>query len=394
MRDPVMRNAVVTTHATTGRRTALRLLGALGVVAWAGPLVAASDAATGTAGRTLFLNAYATAGATPAFGVAAFDVDGAVRFTTATPGRAHGVVPRPALDGTSQSEAVVFARRPGRWFLPLSLRDGTPAAPVTAPEDRRFTGHGAFTADGRLLYVAEDDVPNETGAIGVYDATDGYRRLGALPTHGLGPHELLALDGGAVLAVANGGVITHPDTGRAKLNLDAMDSSLTYVEAASGRLLDQVRLPEEHANLGIRHIAALADGGVAFGVQDERPIGLLQPLVGAHRPGGGAVRLFDAPEDVWTRLDGYIGSVASDGRLVAASSPKGGLVGLWDPMTGAWIKAIPLPDGCGLAPCDDGFALTSGLGVMERITATTDAPVSERRSPAFRWDNHLTRWWG
>ncbi len=388
-----MRNGAVM-HATTSRRTALRLLGALGVVAWAEPLVAATGAVASPAGRTLFLNAYATAGAAPAFGVAAFDADGAVRFTTATPGRAHGVVPRPASDGTSQSEAVVFARRPGRWFLPLSLCDGTPGGVVAAPEDRRFTGHGAFTADGRLLYVAEDDVPNETGAIGVYDATDGYRRLGALPTHGLGPHELLALDGGAVLAVANGGVITHPDTGRAKLNLDAMDSSLTYVEAASGRLLDQVRLPEEHANLGIRHIAALADGGVAFGVQDERPIGLLQPLVGAHRPGGGAVRLFDAPEDALTRLDGYIGSVASDGRLVAASSPKGGLVGLWDATTGAWIKAVPLPDGCGLAPCDGGFALTSGLGVMERITATTDAPLSERRSPAFRWDNHLTRWWG
>jgi uncharacterized protein len=369
---------------TPNRRTVLHLLGGGLLAAVAGPTRAAT-----ANGAPLYLNAYATAGASPAYGVAALDAAGNLRFTTAAPGRAHGIVPRP-----SRAEAVVFARRPGRWFLPVSLDDGTPGAVVAAPEDRRFTGHGAYSADGRVLYVAEDDVPGETGSIGLYDAADGYRRVGALPTHGLGPHEIVALDGGAVLAVANGGVITHPDTGRAKLNLDAMDSSLTYVEAASGRLLDQVRLPERHANLGIRHLAPLADGGVAFGVQDERPIGELQPLVGAHRPGGGAVRLFETPEDVLVRLDGYIGSVASDGRLVAASSPKGGLIGLWDGESGAWRGATALPDGCGVAPCDDGFAITSGLGVMERIAASADAPVLERRTPAFRWDNHLTRWLG
>jgi uncharacterized protein len=31
---------------------------------------------------------------------------------------------------------------------------------------------------------------------------------------------------------------------------------------------------------------------------------------------------------------------------------------------------------------------------MERIAASADAPILERRTPAFRWDNHLTRWLG
>jgi hypothetical protein len=334
---------------------------------------------------TLYLNAYATAGAEPSFGVAALDRSGKVLFTTATPGRAHAIMPRPGM-----AEAVVFARRPGRWFQTLSLADGTPGPVVRAPDDRRFTGHGDYSADGRILYVAEDDVPREEGAIGIYDAADGYRRIGVIPTHGLGPHELILMRDGSTLAVANGGVITHPDTGRAKLNLDSMDSSLTYVEAATGKLLDKIRLPEEHANLGIRHIALLDDGGVAFGVQDERPIGMLQPLTGAHRPGSGAVRQFDAPEDVLSRMQGYIGSVASDGRTVAASSPMGGLIGLWNAADGAWLGSTALADGCGLAPNGEGYLATSGLGVIEPVSVSAEAGP-ERKAPAYRWDNHLTR---
>lgn len=334
---------------------------------------------------TLYLNAYATAGAEPSFGVAALDRTGKVLFTTATPGRAHGIMPRPGM-----AEAAVFARRPGRWFQTLSLADGTPGPVVRAPDDRRFTGHGDYSADGRTLFVAEDDVLREEGAIGIYDATDNYRRIGAIPTHGLGPHELILMRDGTTLAIANGGVITHPDTGRAKLNLDSMDSSLTYVEAATGKLLDKVRLPEEHANLGMRHIALLDDGGIAFGVQDERPIGMLQPLTGAHRPGGGAIRLFDTPEDVLSRMQGYIGSVASDGRTVAASSPMGGIIGLWDAASGAWLGSTALADGCGLAPNGDGYLATSGLGVIEPVSASAEAGP-ERKAPAFRWDNHLTR---
>lgn len=366
---------------TPNRREILGLLGGGLLAAVAGPLRAAT-----ASGAPLYLNAYATAGAAPGFGVAGLTEDGSVLFATAMPGRAHGIVPHP-----TRAEAVAFARRPGRWFVPLSLADGAAGTVVKAPDDRRFTGHGAFSPDGRLLYVAEDDVPAETGAIGVYDAADGYRRLGALPTHGLGPHELLMLEGGSVLAVANGGVITHPDTGRAKLNLDEMDASLTYVEAAGGRLLDKVRLPEQHANLGIRHIAPLAGGGVAFGTQDERPTGELQPLTGSHRPGSGAVRLFETPDDVLARLEGYIGSVASDGRTVAASSPKGGLIGLWDGTSGAWLGSASLPDGCGLAPGAEGFVATSGLGVIETLSVPKVEAGPERRDPAFRWDNHLTR---
>ncbi|WP_029008025.1 DUF1513 domain-containing protein [Azospirillum halopraeferens] len=339
-------------------------------------------------GGSLFLSAYATAGSgAVTFGVAALDAAGAVAFATPLPGRAHAVVPHPV-----RGEAVVFGRRPGRWFVPVDLADGEAAAPVAAPEDRRFAGHGAFSPDGRLLYAVEDDVPRETGAIGVYDAADGYRRLGAIPTHGVGPHDLVLLDGGRAAAVANGGVLTHPDTGRVKLNLEEMESSLTVVDTADGRLLSEARLPEEHANLGIRHLAGRPDGSVVFGVQDERPTGAIQPLVGLHSPGGD-LRLFEAPEEEWLRFEGYIGSVASDGPTVAGSSPRGGRIGVWDADSGRWLGSAPLPDGCGLAVAGagGGYLATSGHGAVAPISPHAPDRVSGHGAAGFRWDNHLTR---
>lgn len=351
-------------------------------------------ALTGSAARVmagergpLWLSGYASNDAEPRFGVAAFDAAGKVAFACPLPGRMHGAAAHP--DG---SHAVVMARRPGRWFALVDLAAGRMIGePVALPDDRRGTGHGVFNADASLFFMAEDDSAKERGALALLDPQAGYQRVGQIPDVGVGPHEVLALNGGAkgegVLAVADGGVLTHPDTGRVKLNLDAMDPALHYVDAASRRVIETARLPAEYNNLGIRHIAAGPKGAVFFGMQDERPGGGLQPLVGVHRRGGPPV-LLNAPDQTWRRLDGYVGSMACDGRIVAASSPRGGAVATWDAETGAFIDLIDLPDGCGLgvaAGPDGGIIATNGFG---RIIDPDGVTLAE--TPALRWDNHLS----
>lgn len=335
----------------------------------------------------LWLSGYAANDAEPRFGVAAFDAAGKVAFACPLPGRMHGAAAHP--DGSC---AVVMARRPGRWFALVDLATGRMVGDAVAlPADRRGTGHGVFNADASLFFMAEDDSAKERGALALLDPKAGYKRIGEIADVGVGPHEVLALDGGTkgggVLAVADGGVFTHPDTGRVKLNLDAMDPALHYIDAASRRVVETMRLPAEYNNLGIRHIAAGPRGAVFFGMQDERPGGGLQPLVGVHRRGGPPA-LLTAPDEVWRRLDGYVGSMACDGRIVAASSPRGGAVATWDAETGAFIDLIDLPDGCGLGAAagpDGGIIATSGFG---RILDPDGATLAE--TPALRWDNHLS----
>ena len=83
-----------------------------------------------------------------------------------------------------------------------------------------------FSPDGALLYATENDFDNAAGMVGIYDARAVSSAIGEFPTHGVGPHELLLLDDGATLAIANGGIETHPDFGRAKLNIATMKPSL------------------------------------------------------------------------------------------------------------------------------------------------------------------------
>lgn len=371
------------------RRAVLAGLGA-GVTALGQFRPFAAGAAVPAGNRTVYLTSYRdmSAGEGARYGMAGMTDDGTVLFRTPLPGRGHAVMPHP-----TRPLAVVFQRRPGRWLVPIDLTTGQTGRVERVPDDRRTTGHGLFSADGRTLFVVEDDVPGEVGVIAVYDTAaenpDDWKRVGTLPTHGIGPHEAILVSGGTVLAVGNGGVLTHPDTGRAKLNLDEMDASLTFVAVADGRLVDKLRLPEEHSNLGIRHLAALPDGSVAFGTQDEHPVGMLQPLMGNARPGG-PITLYQTPDDVLARLDGYIGSVAvnADGTVVAGSSPRGGLTGLWDATTGAFLGSRPLPDGCGLATHGNGFILTGGFGGVVTMDRG-GAAEGERTTAAYGWDNHL-----
>ena len=54
---------------------------------------------------------------------------------------------------------------------------------------------------------------------------------------------------------------THPDYGRAMLNIPTMDPSLAFVDL-DGHLIAQYRLPERHHQLSIRHMAIGADGAI------------------------------------------------------------------------------------------------------------------------------------
>jgi hypothetical protein len=135
---------------------------------------------------------------------------------------------------------------------------------------------------------------------------------------------------GATLVAANGGIRTHPDTERAKLNLDSMRLSLAYLDLASGRLRDAFGLAPRLHRLSIRHLAVNRDGLVAVAVQYEGSGRDRVPLVGLHD--GGAIRLLDAPAAIERRMRQYAGSVAFDrsGRMLAVSCPRGNLITFWD----------------------------------------------------------------
>jgi uncharacterized protein len=286
--------------------------------------------------------------------------------------------------------AVVFARRPGSFALAFDVHNRRAPVLFTTPVNRHFYGHGVFSRDGRLLYGTEHDNATRQGLLGIYDVAAGFKRIGEIPTHGVGPHEVILLADGRTLAVANGGIETHIETGRQKLNVDTMVPSLAFIDRTSGALLTKHEHTGALHKLSIRHIAADAQGTIWFGAQWEGEAADTPELVGCagmDKP----LRLIEPKLPQGAALAGYIGAVAIDGggRILAASAPRAGRIVYVDTERGEIIGETQLQDSCGLTGItNSAFALSSGMGVVQ-----TEQPdhthLTTATFPGRSFDNHL-----
>ena len=308
------------------------------------------------------------------FAVATVTEGGEIVDQVGLPARAHGMAFNKATGKT-----VAFARRPGTYAMIFDPSTKGEPVVITSVEGRHFYGHGAFSPDGRILYASENDFDANRGMIGLYDATDRFARIGEYQTYGVGPHDMTVSDDGRMLVVANGGIETHPDFGRAKLNLDSMQPSLTLIDAASGALIEKHTLPSEWAQVSTRHVDLDADGRVWFACQYEGPRKNLPPLVG-HFAKGEDLTFIDLPEETTRRLGNYVGAIAVNRheRLVGVTSPKGASVTI-HAKSGRVLAENAVPEAAGIAPALHGFAVSS-----------YDGDFLARRSDVA-WDQHIVR---
>lgn len=300
-------------------------------------------------------------------------------FERPLPARGHAAAAHP-----NRPEAVAFARRPGTFALVIDCVSGAEKAVLSAPKGRHFYGHGAFSADGHLLFTTENDFEAGRGCIGVWDAQNGYVRIDEWDSGGIGPHDIKRLPGTDILAVANGGIETHPNSGRVKLNIATMAPNLTYVE--HGTVIATAALPAAMHKNSIRHLAVDGTGQVAFGMQWQGD-GSAEALVGVHQIGQ-SMRLMFAGKDAVHGMRGYIGSIAisSEGQTILVTSPKGGLLQEYDAQSGKLSKSAAIPDVCGVAVAGHAIAVSSGTGTLQRINRSRQSVV---RQTQVQWDNHL-----
>ena len=391
-----------------------------------------SQASWAGAGSPAFLSAGKDASG--AFLLAGLSDTGGILFRHPLPGRGHAAAAHPV-----RPEAVAFARRPGRFADVIDCRSGAATARLEPPAGHHFYGHGTFSPDGSRLFTTENDYENARGVIGVWDATGGYRRITAFSSGGIGPHDMALRRDAPGLVVANGGIETHPDSGRAKLNLPDMRPNLSYL-SLEGELQAQMELAQELRLNSIRHLAVRADGTVGFAMQWQGDPGEQLPAAGRHRPGtaprlmaeddaqelrlnsirhlavradgtvgfamqwqgdpgeqlpaagrhrpGTAPRLMAEDDARVLNLNGYGGSVAfsADGSRIGVTSPRGGVLQIMDTVSGALLREVRMRDVCGLAPSAGGFTASTGTG---RLIAVSDTGQTLLHRADLAWDNHL-----
>ncbi len=318
--------------------------------------------------------------------VAAISGEGKLLFETPLPARAHALAIHP-----NKTELLVFARRPGHFLMVLDAKTGEIIQTVNSEESRPLYGHGVFSNDGKVLYLTANDIKNQHGVITVLDTSDKYRKVSEFSTGGIGPHELKFMHDGKTLVVANGGILTHPNSGRSKLNIDSMTPALTYLDVQQEKVVDDYRLDKQYHQLSIRHLDVNQNDTVCFAMQYQGSRHDHFPLVGFHQ-GQEALQLAEAPISVLSNMKNYCGSVCADrsGQSFAVSSPKGNLFTIWN-SSGKFISSQMINDGCGIAAgiTDNDFYLSSGSGEIHQYQATQKHGALIVLFKNYRWDNHM-----
>ncbi len=304
--------------------------------------------------------------------------DGSLAFQLPLPARGHAAAAHPQF-----AEAVAFARRPGTFAMVIDCARGRVAHEIVAPRGHHFYGHGAFSADGARLFTTENHIESGQGRIGIWSRQGGYTRIGETSSGGIGPHELLRIPGTRTLAVANGGILTRPETGREKLNLNEMRPNLTCL-SEDGEQIAQWDLPPDLHHNSLRHIAAASDGTIACAFQWQGDIYDAPPLLALCSTDSG-LRFASMPDSAMRNMAGYAGSVAVLGdNRIALSSPVGGVAQIFD-SAGRFESEMKQADLCGVAATATGGLATDGLGGVHRIADRLS--LLARHDLAF--DNHL-----
>lgn len=283
-------------------------------------------------------------------------------------------------------DAVIFARRPGNFAIVFDCKKLLEPRTVLAPEGRHFYGHGVYSPDGKLLYATENDFEAAEGKIGIYDATDGYRRIGEISSFGIGPHDVVLTPDGRHLVIANGGIETHPDFGRAKLNIPLMEPSIVFVDRDTGTLIERHQPPQNLHKLSLRHLAITFEGQVIFGAQYEGPAHDHPPLTGRLALGD-EIRFWDCLSDTACQRRNYIGSVAisRDGVAAALSAPRDNAFALISIVDGTVLRSDRILGVCGVAADRMGFVASSDTGYLDSLHNGSHVA---RHGIAF--DNHLS----
>lgn len=318
------------------------------------------------------------------------------------PTRAHGLARLPS------GELLAVARRPGLWLQRWSV-DGRLQREAWAEPGRQFNGHLLPSADGRLIFSTEQSDEEGAGCVALRDART-LALADEWPTGGTDPHQLLRV--GDTLYVANGGVPTRPETGRAKRALSAMDSSLAAFDLRSGRRSGTWRLDDPR--LSLRHLAWHA-GSATLGIalqaeHDDAAERARAPLLALFD--GRALRTVAPPPQRPDQGAGYAGDIAATADGFAVSAPKAGrspslpprgleelgsgppflesvtragAVLRWSGWQG-WQAPVPLAEAGAFAPGGDGAPLAA-LGA-EQALAGAEPGQALALPPGCRPDNH------
>ena len=295
-------------------------------------------------------------------------------------------------DVISLNDQFLFvSRRPGNKATLVDQRSRS-VVDIVAEEGHHFYGHAAEDGQGRI-WLTENNYKKGRGLLSCRSKTNLNEVVKTIDLNGIGPHQLCFFPDGKHAAVGLGGIETHPDFPRKKLNLDSMQSELLIVDIESGEIISRAKPP--HPQLSLRHLDVTSDDSIVIGAQFQGPKYEQFPLLYFYRADTG-LQALDAPDAVWESMNHYIASVTvkSTTKEVVVSCPRANTVHLFSLLDGTWKSAFRMSDPGGVVVTNDGdFVISCGSGELMCLSSNNGVLTLEQqyRVGDTRWDNHMGR---
>lgn len=322
--------------------------------------------------------------------LAGVDEEGLLRFRVPLNNRGHHLMTHPI-----RSELIAFARSPGNEAYVIDYQKGQKVFDIHSGNGYHFYGHGIFSQDGKYLFTTENDYKNGKGIISVRE-TDSYTVVARYSSGGIGPHQLQWLSDKNTIAIANGGLKTHPESGSKILNLSRLDSNLSYMNAQTGEIIEQQRL--DNSLLSIRHLDVAADDTVFTGLQYQGGSDDLVPLVAVHNVHNALnMKSILAPDLELLGMNHYTASVALDSLsgIVAVTCPKGDTLTFWNYKNQAFLRSVPFKECAGVVfnAETNQFLVSNNYGEMRYFAVKTLSEERQKRMLVKNtfWDNHMNQ---
>lgn len=264
---------------------------------------------------------------------------------------AHGVIKHPHRP----HQVAVFEKK-GRGGCEIDLKQNIITRRIQPSSGGEFYGHGAYSADSRVLYATEYDRETYAGRMVLRDAAD-MKVVGDFPTYGEWPHDCQFIDDGKVVAITNGG--GHMDGGS--------EPCVTYVSVPDGRLIERVTFPNfPWLNAGHLLVGEQGDLAIAHamreGLHDKEALGGI-----SLRPQGTSLSTMVSPAGVTGAMKGETLSIVlhEQSSVIAATNPygkDGGLLTFWNMARKEFVSQFEVEQPRGVALTLDGKYWVVTLG--------------------------------
>lgn len=232
---------------------------------------------------------------------------------------------------------LVCSRKPNASLLKYDL-NGNMLAELKPLANQHFEGHGIFSLDEKYIYTTASDFEVGKGKLLKLNSHD-LSLVEQFDTQGIGPHELV-WQSEKHIAIANTGVLTHPDSGREILNKDNIQSNIVLFNSQTHSIDHSWQVPQ--LGLSARHLDRMDNGSLVIGCQykkqDQRPPCIAFASIDniSNKKNQGLVFADTGNESLHWNMLGYSASIKAIPNSIQAliSNPRGHLLTQWQQKAG------------------------------------------------------------